>query len=88
MAEFDLFDSAVTGSWYCACRLTVTSVVHGLLGHLNKTEPLLMLLATPVLFPTMTSQNVCCEKGLTFSRPRRYVDQQEGMHRLDSTLDQ
>lgn len=33
---------------------------HGLLARLNGTEPSLMLLVTPVLFPT--SQNVRCEK--------------------------
>lgn len=35
---------------------------HGLLGHLDRTEPLLLLLVTPVLFPLWG--NVCCEKGV------------------------
>lgn len=38
---------------------------HDLLGLLNPTKPLLMLLGTP--FPTVTSQNLCCGKKGAFS---------------------
>lgn len=59
MAKLHLAAS-VSGSWY------VGSVSHcyGLLGHLNRTEPLLIILVTP--FPSITSQNVCCRKGRLF----------------------
>lgn len=42
---------AVSGCWDCACWLSVT---HGVWGHLNRAEAPLMLLGTPVLFPTVT----------------------------------
>lgn len=38
---------------------------HGLLGPLNRTEVLLMLVVVDV--PFLLCQNVCCEKGLSFS---------------------
>ena len=53
--------ASVSGSWYCACCVTVK--LSWLTGYLNRTEPLIMLLVTAVcLLQTMTSQNVCCEK--------------------------
>lgn len=42
---------------------------HHLLGHLHETEPLLILLITPVLF-LLLSPNICHEKAL-FSSPIR-----------------
>ena len=38
---------------------------HGLLGHLNGTEPSLMLLETHA-FPTITNQNICLENSYWF----------------------
>lgn len=45
------------------CKPSCCSCCRGLLTHLNRTEPLLVLLATCVS-PTMTRQNVCCERRL------------------------
>ncbi len=43
LAEFHLA-APVSGSWYCACWLTVTP---SWFTRLNRTEPLLMLLIKP-----------------------------------------
>lgn len=40
-----------------------------LLGDLNRTEPLLMLLVTPVIFPLWQAKNVCWEKGYVRQTP-------------------
>lgn len=42
------FAASLWGSWYCHTVIT---------GHLNVTEPLLMVLLTPAFD---TSQNICC----------------------------
>lgn len=41
--QYDL----VSGSWYCSSWFTITH--YNLMGHLNRTEPSLMLLVTPIL---------------------------------------
>lgn len=46
MAAFQ-FAALFSGSWYCACWLTVTLLLNG---------------AVP--FFAMTTQNICCEKGM------------------------
>lgn len=51
----------VPGLEYCACSVTGMA---DMTGTLNGIKPSLMLLFTPVLFPALTSENVCCEKGL------------------------
>lgn len=50
------FPVAVSVSWFWSHH-------HDSLGLLYKTEPLLMLLASPFAFPTMTSLNICCAQS-------------------------
>lgn len=58
MAAFCLGD-LVPGFWYCACSQTDMAywytLYHGAIADMD---------ITPVLFPAMASQNVCCEKAL------------------------
>lgn len=48
----------------CFGVLCTLARCHTLMAYFNRTEPSLMLLVTLVLFSTMTSWNISCEKGL------------------------
>ena len=52
-------NASVSGSKCCSC-CTLTHC-HDLLGHFNRTEPLLYIISNSCAFPTMSSQHVCCE---------------------------
>ena len=52
--EFHLA-ALVSGCWHCACWLTVTAYWD---------KAIVNVISNACAFPTMTSQNVCCEKGL------------------------
>ncbi len=61
MAEFHLAASA-SRSCYCACWLTVT--LSRLTETLEHNTSFFTVISNTCAFPTMTSQNVCCEKGV------------------------
>lgn len=52
----------VKNSWLCEeIALVLQEHLQLSLWHMNETEPLIILCATPVVFPAVTGQKICCE---------------------------
>ena len=53
--------ASVSGSWCCSCYISVTLPWLKKMSHMNSTEP--KVISRNWGFPTVTSQNLCCEAG-------------------------
>ena len=70
MAEFHLAAS-VSGSWFSSCSFTGNTEHNNVVTVINNAGA----------FPTMTNQNVCCEK-----KPYQLVNRYSGQEKIDRSL--